>query len=96
MTSALFEQQASSKVAIEVGGDRIAGDLVIPPNAAGIVIFAHGSGSGRFSTRNRFVARSLNAGGFATLLLDLLTEAEDRLDQATGQFRFDIRPRGAS
>lgn len=90
MTSAVLDHHTSSKVGILVGGDSIAGDLVIPPNAAGIVIFAHGSGSGRFSTRNRFVARSLNAGGFATLLLDLLTEPEDRLDQETGQFRFDI------
>lgn len=80
----------SISVTIPVGRGAIAGDLTIPPNAAGIVIFAHGSGSGRFSSRNRFVAQSLNASNFATLLLDLLTESEDRLDQVTGHFRFDI------
>ena len=80
----------STNVTIPIGRGAIVGDLAIPANATGIVIFAHGSGSGRFSSRNRFVARSLNAAGFATLLLDLLTEAEDRHDQDTGQFRFDI------
>ena len=77
-------------VAINVNSDHIIGDLVIPPEAEGIVIFAHGSGSGRFSSRNRFVARSLNTAGFATLLLDLLTEREDKEDQETGELRFDI------
>lgn len=66
------------------------GDLLIPPRATGLVIFAHGSGSGRFSSRNRFVAQSLNAVGLATLLLDLLTEREERLDQLTRRHRFDI------
>ena len=90
MTSGTLVQPTSTRVDILVGGDRIAGDLEIPRGAIGIVVFAHGSGSGRFSSRNRFVARALNAGGFATLLLDLLTEAEDRIDQETGQLRFDI------
>jgi dienelactone hydrolase len=90
MTSGVLVQPTSTRVDILVGGDRIAGDLEVPRNAIGIVVFAHGSGSGRFSSRNRFVARALNAGGFATLLLDLLTEAEDRIDQDTGQLRFDI------
>ena len=56
------------------------GDLVIPPDPRGIILFAHGSGSSRHSPRNRFVAEQLNASGFATLLMDLLTpiEAEDR------------------
>jgi dienelactone hydrolase len=90
MAGSMLENQIVTSVTISVGNDHIAGDLVIPPVAEGIVIFAHGSGSGRFSTRNRFVARSLNTGGFATLLLDLLTEQEDRLDQVTGEIRFDI------
>ena len=90
MNTGVLEHLTSTTIAIPVGGGAIVGDLVIPPNAAGIVIFAHGSGSGRFSSRNRFVARSLNADNFATLLLDLLTESEDRLDQETGQCRFDI------
>lgn len=90
MSSGIVEQITSTPVDILVGGDRLAGDLTIPRNATGIVIFAHGSGSGRFSSRNRFVARALNAGGFATLLLDLLTEREERLDRETAELRFDI------
>jgi putative phosphoribosyl transferase len=90
MAGQTLEHQQTTGVRISVGNGGIVGDLMIPPKAEGIVIFAHGSGSGRFSSRNRFVARSLNDGGFATLLLDLLTEQEDRLDQETGQVRFDI------
>jgi dienelactone hydrolase len=68
----------------------IEGDLVAPSTATGLVIFAHGSGSSRFSRRNRAVADVLSTGGFATLLLDLLTREEEAVDQRTGQFRFDI------
>src|SRR6185369_2259150 len=68
----------------------IEGDLVVPTAPAGLVIFAHGSGSSRFSRRNRIVADALSDGGFATLLLDLLTREEEVVDQHTGQFRFDI------
>jgi dienelactone hydrolase len=68
----------------------IEGDLSVPANAAGLVIFAHGSGSSRFSRRNRMVADLLLDGGFATLLLDLLTRKEEAIDQHTGQYRFDI------
>jgi putative phosphoribosyl transferase len=68
----------------------IDGDLVLPKPAAGLVIFAHGSGSSRSSRRNRAVADVLVEGGFATLLLDLLTREEEALDQHTGQYRFDI------
>lgn len=85
-----LEGEIVDSVTIPVGNDHIVGDLVIPPVAEGIVIFAHGSGSGRFSSRNRFVARALNTSGFATLLLDLLTEREERIDRATGEIRFDI------
>lgn len=66
------------------------GDLALPGNAHGVVLFAHGSGSSRFSSRNRAVAQYLNAGGFATLLLDLLSADEEAVDQATGELRFDI------
>ncbi|HET7601726.1 MAG TPA: alpha/beta hydrolase-fold protein [Gemmatimonadales bacterium] len=66
------------------------GDLALPGNARGVVLFAHGSGSSRFSSRNRAVAQYLNAGGFATLLLDLLSADEEAVDQATGELRFDI------
>ena len=77
-------------VHIPIGAVEIAGDLVVPPLAEGGVIFAHGSGSARFSARNREVASALNAAGFATLLLDLLTPSEERWDATTGALRFDI------
>lgn len=65
-------------VQIPLDGARHAGDLVIPEAARGIVVFAHGSGSSRLSPRNRYVADTLHRAGLATLLFDLLTEAEDR------------------
>ncbi|HEY8535963.1 MAG TPA: dienelactone hydrolase family protein [Vicinamibacterales bacterium] len=65
-------------------------DLRMPENARGIVIFAHGSGSSRFSTRNRRVAEYLGQQRFATLLLDLLTPDEEAIDVRTAGFRFDI------
>lgn len=68
----------------------LAGNLRVPPGPAGIVVFVHGSGSGRFSPRNQFVARSLHNIGIATLLLDLLTEQEELLDQVHGHLRFNI------
>ena len=81
---------AREAVHIPAADITIEGDLVVPPAATGLVIFAHGSGSSRFSRRNRTVADSLSEGGFATLLLDLLTREEEAIDQHTGQFRFDI------
>lgn len=66
------------------------GDLLVPKNALGVAIFVHGSGSSRFSPRNKFVATELNKAGLATLLLDLLTEHEQRIDSETMQYRFDI------
>ncbi len=77
-------------IEIDIGAAALQGDLVIPASAAGIVLFAHGSGSSRFSSRNRYVAGVLQQGGFATLLLDLLTEQEERIDQVTRHLRFDI------
>jgi dienelactone hydrolase len=68
----------------------LTGDLVVPEVSRGMVLFAHGSGSSRHSPRNRQVAAALQAAGFGALLMDLLTEDEDRLDAATGQLRFDI------
>ncbi|MBI5446164.1 MAG: dienelactone hydrolase family protein [Deltaproteobacteria bacterium] len=73
-------------VRIPTDGVELEGDLVVPPSAAGLVIFAHGSGSSRRSPRNRAVAERLQVEGFATLLFDLLTRTED-LDYAN---RFDI------
>ncbi len=68
------------QVEVPAGRRRLSGILRVPPGAGGVVAFAHGSGSGRFSPRNQFVARALEEGGLATLLLDLLEEeeAEDR------------------
>ncbi len=66
------------------------GFLHIPREASSIVIFAHGSGSGRLSPRNQFVARELQKMDVATLLFDLLTENEDEIDTVTSQYRFDI------
>jgi putative phosphoribosyl transferase len=78
-------------VSIPVGDGSIAGDLVIPPQARGVVLFAHGSGSSRHSPRNRYVAQELQKAGMATLLMDLLTGDEERLDETTeGSLRFDI------
>jgi len=66
------------------------GLLSVPKGAKGIILFAHGSGSGRFSPRNQFVASVLSKGGFATLLMDLLTPQEDEIDELTRQLRFNI------
>jgi len=72
------------------GSDPFGADLHVPSDAGGIVLFAHGSGSSRFSHRNRQVAESLHRGRLATLLLDLLTRDEERIDVRTAEFRFDI------
>lgn len=79
-----------AEVVIPVDGGALHGDLVIPEGAAGIVAFAHGSGSSRFSARNRMVARTLEATGLATLLIDLLTAKEEAVDAHTRELRFDI------
>ena len=79
-----------AEVAIPAGRADLFGELRVPAGATGLVIFAHGSGSGRKSPRNQFVARALEARGLATLLLDLLTEEEEVLDARTGHLRFDI------
>lgn len=68
----------------------LSGDLTIPPDAKGIVLFAHGSGSSRLSPRNRYVAHVLQRAGLATLLVDLLTPDEERQDRITAHLRFDI------
>jgi putative phosphoribosyl transferase len=69
---------------------RLRGTLAIPDGARGMVLFAHGSGSSRFSPRNRFVARELHRAGLATLLVDLLTKGEEEAEQFTRHLRFDI------
>lgn len=77
-------------VTIQNAGARLNGDLAVPDEAAGLVLFAHGSGSSRHSPRNQAVAARLNDHGFGTLLLDLLTPAEDQTDAVTREHRFDI------
>ena len=81
---------ATTEQSIKLSPRGLSGDLAIPERAAGMVLFAHGSGSSRHSPRNRYVASVLQQGGFATLLLDLLTAAEEVVDFNTAHFRFDI------
>jgi pimeloyl-ACP methyl ester carboxylesterase len=77
-------------VLVETAGVALPGDLEVPEEARGIVVFAHGSGSSRFSSRNRAVAESLRDAGLGTLLFDLLTPEEERVDVVTAEYRFDI------
>jgi len=77
-------------VIIPNGKVHLDGLLHIPIDARGVVLFAHGSGSSRFSTRNQYVARILNEAKLATLLFDLLTPEEEKIDTQTSEFRFDI------
>jgi putative phosphoribosyl transferase len=81
---------AESTIGVLAGDALLEGDLVVPDDARGVVLFAHGSGSSRQSPRNRQVAGALNAGGFGTLLIDLLTHEEERVDRITAEHRFDI------
>ena len=83
---ALHEEE----VTIRAGSVALEGTLRLPGPAHGLVVFAHGSGSSRFSTRNRYVAEYLNEVGLATLLFDLLTAREQEVDDRTGELRFDI------
>ncbi|UUZ78072.1 alpha/beta fold hydrolase [Polaromonas sp. P1(28)-13] len=78
------------EVRIPAGDAWLYGDLVLPPGFEGLVLFAHGSGSGRHSARNRQVAQHLQQAGIATLLFDLLTAQEEQTDLHTREHRFDI------
>ncbi len=78
------------EVIVRSAGVELAGSLTLPDPSSGLVLFAHGSGSSRFSRRNRYVARVLVEGGLATLLFDLLTSAEERIDDQDRSLRFDI------
>ncbi|WP_189707321.1 dienelactone hydrolase family protein [Streptomyces phaeofaciens] len=77
-------------VRVPVDGAALPGELVAPAGARAVVLFAHGSGSSRHSPRNRRVAAALRAAGLGTVLIDLLTEGEERDDLSTGVHRFDI------
>ncbi len=79
-----------SEVRVQAGTVSLPGTLTLSEAAAGLVVFVHGSGSSRFSSRNRYVAQVLNEGGLATLLFDLLTPEEHEVDIVTREFRFDI------
>ena len=77
-------------LSIELADVQLTGDLLLPDGARGLVVFVHGSGSSRLSTRNQQVARYLSERGLATLLFDLLSAAEERIDRITSELRFDI------
>jgi dienelactone hydrolase len=77
-------------VTVDVDDARLDGMLRVPRTPSGLVVFAHGSGSSRFSSRNQYVAGVLNDAGMATLLFDLLTADENRVDERTREYRFDI------
>jgi putative phosphoribosyl transferase len=83
-------QQEMNEIQIPAGRAILAGSLIVPPNAAALVLFAHGSGSSRHSPRNQFVARTLSVAGLGTLLFDLLTPEEEALDVHTREHRFNI------
>jgi putative phosphoribosyl transferase len=78
------------QVTVEGDGVALPGDLTVPDDPYGLVLFAHGSGSSRHSPRNQAVAASLHEAGFGTLLFDLLTADEEHTDARTGELRFDI------
>jgi putative phosphoribosyl transferase len=78
------------QVEIHAGTAALEGNLSLPPVTRGVVLFAHGSGSSRFSPRNRYVARMLYENGLGTLLIDLLTRQEETVDVQTRRLRFDI------
>ncbi len=80
----------TNSIQIPIHQATLNGILEIPPNARGIILFAHGSGSSRFSVRNQQVAKVLNEAQFATLLFDLLTDEEEGIDEYSLELRFDI------
>ena len=90
MAKSAQQRMSTREIQIRVGSSQLFGDLIIPESATGIVLFAHGSGSSRHSTRNQFVARVINEAGIATLLFDLLTRQEEAVDNYTREFRFNI------
>ena len=83
-------QQDEQEVSVPAEKVKLKGQLSLPEHSTGIVLFAHGSGSGRHSPRNIYVARTLASAGLATLLFDLLTEDEEKQDSYSGRFRFDV------
>jgi putative phosphoribosyl transferase len=90
MNQEIEARRSARLIQITIGPVTLEGDLHVQADARGIVLFAHGSGSSRHSPRNRFVADVLQNGGLATLLIDLLTQDEERIDARTAHLRFDI------
>jgi putative phosphoribosyl transferase len=95
MRDRLFGHQAAGSavrrsLTIPAAGAMLEADVVLPRPAMGVVLFAHGSGSSRHSPRNRYVAEELQRAGLVTVLADLLTPAEEQVDDRTGELRFDI------
>jgi len=90
MTESVERTIEERPVRIAAGPVTLEGNLTLPEQSRGIVLFAHGSGSSRHSPRNRYVARLLNEAKLATLLIDLLTLHEEVIDARTAQLRFDI------
>lgn len=90
MSSTFQQTPEDSRVQVPAGSVVLEGNLSIPMNAIGVVLFAHGSGSSRRSPRSRSVAETLQAAGLATLLIDLLTAEEETVDSRTKALRFDI------
>jgi putative phosphoribosyl transferase len=84
------KEKSNSEVRIPINSIVLEGNLIIPEGAKGIVVFAHGSGSSRHSSRNKYVAQELQKEGLGTLLFDLLTAEEERIDMVTAHLRFDI------
>lgn len=87
----MTKKSAINNVSITSGSEVLEGNLSIPDKASGIVLFVHGSGSSRFSPRNKYVAQTLQDVNIATLLFDLLTKEEEREDMWSGHLRFDIK-----
>jgi putative phosphoribosyl transferase len=84
------EKEIEIKIPIPSDDVQLEGTLYIPENSQGLILFVHGSGSSRFSPRNRFVAQYLNKGAYSTLLFDLLTRSEETSDLINASMRFDI------
>jgi len=89
-TQAYGGPEIHEQARITADGRQLDGELIIPQEATGVVLFAHGSGSSRHSPRNQFVAETLREAGLGTLLFDLLTREEEAVDRETGHLRFDI------
>jgi len=83
-------EQEAGQVQVQTSGVILEGNLLMPDDAQGVILFAHGSGSSRHSSRNQYVAKMLRSARLGTLLIDLLTSEEERVDQQTRQLRFDI------